>query len=1168
MRHRSIRGNGHSMVGTALLAAVFFSAPPAVGRVAPGPARVATPVVTLEGDFGGKVSGNQLLASDADGDGAVEIFVVRGGRLERHTADGAIRWRTAPLAALEVGGPVDVNGDGLEELLVTSTRTIHLVDADGGEVVWTADEAPFTRMGRILVDDFTGDGLPDIVAADRACGNGGRGPAVAYSFGDGFEGDRVVSEMREPREYICGIYHVLADLDGDGLAELIVPDQAAVHGFDPRTGARTFEGRDLGALPFGVIALRVTDIDADGDDELLGISDYEPSNGVAGRRGLTLLDVDDEGLLAPRWSVQFDPIDPVDARTTQLATFAGGTQVVTSRYEREAAAWRIERFAVEDGALRGVIEDARVLGLVGADRRSILARLGDTSAGGSRFGTLAALSPLGARLWTIEGARVLKRDVRIIDTERAARTDTLVRQRAADGSTRLLVELDTDADHVADSLLVVNEEDGSVVSSTRLAASIGAVSPPLLDAGSWAVSLAGGRVGLYDPALELQNPGEDGEPAVRAPAGAVRIGVTRRADGGSAHRLVSVGPDGDVRGLDPSLGSEWTRFVGGLGPEPVVAEVSPDADAVVVQDLNDPEEGAWIAFDAETGETLWRHARTRTLFRPLPPIVATDADGDGDPDFIRVDDLVGTRDLLLVALDGMTGDTIWELAIPGVAAGWPTRPSLADADGDGVPELYVGVATSTWTVDPIAGEVLRPGAFIGLSGGVVVNTGVEPPLLYLGGNGPIRGLDAALDVVWTAEEVGGGTEWLRRDAAILDGLAWTVPGFGRPLSAYDLADGSVDRAFFLAGGAQLEDAPPIAPNLAGFTRVPDLLGDGPDGVLLTGDDGYLYALTDGGGMGWSRAFGTRPGVPALLEIDGDDDYEIALPLADGRLVIVDDAGPIPPEAVWDNDGEALAGNEAADIDETTRLDRLGADWPLVENAQGYEARALGEEGIVVAGWTPVDGPVVRFDDLELVPGSRYWVEVRSRRLEDNVLQVSESTFSDGVTATDETPPDARLELSAEGLELGSDPLGVTLVAADDDRIRRWDVQVVQMNAQIRALGSAVEVVRDLEKSLEWDGRDDAGMFAPPGAYTVRATVEDRFGNTTVVDETVRICGGDEKIRNRQCRRPYSGPWGDLPDACDQCDCAVQPDGTPSPGNALWLLLLFGTRMGIRRRRRA
>lgn len=179
---------------------------------------------------------SRLAVGDLDGDGRTDVAVVSRS-LDTVTllyGDGTGRFRAQ--ATLPVPGApravaiTDVTGDRRNDLVVTRSSGVSLyLSAPGGD--WqprrdlrtTATFTGFPLEGGLAVADINGDGVLDLVV-DHAHNDPRSGPwnsvSVLYGLGGG--------SFSEPDEFSKGNANsapvVVADIDGDGRADLLQPD--------------------------------------------------------------------------------------------------------------------------------------------------------------------------------------------------------------------------------------------------------------------------------------------------------------------------------------------------------------------------------------------------------------------------------------------------------------------------------------------------------------------------------------------------------------------------------------------------------------------------------------------------------------------------------------------------------------------------------------------------------------------------------------------------------------------------------------------------------------------------------------------------------------------------------------------------------------------------------
>ena len=256
---------------------------------------------------------HDILIADVNGDGRKDVVMMG----DKNTALNALAWfeipRTPrePWTRHEIGPPVhgaiapngtlDVDGDGDLDILRANTW---FENADGKGLMWTAHQnVPLGRIGpygmcvRTAVTDLDGDHRPDIVVADADIVDS---HVMIVKNDDGRGGRWTVTEL--PRSVTYGSLHALAvaDLNGDGLPEIIVNEQEELLP-EGRQNPRWVAWQNLGHLAFrehvlldaklGGHELQVGDVDGDGDIDICSKPwGVLPWNGAGGRMHVDYLE--------------------------------------------------------------------------------------------------------------------------------------------------------------------------------------------------------------------------------------------------------------------------------------------------------------------------------------------------------------------------------------------------------------------------------------------------------------------------------------------------------------------------------------------------------------------------------------------------------------------------------------------------------------------------------------------------------------------------------------------------------------------------------------------------------------------------------------------------------------------------------------------------------------
>lgn len=163
-------------------------------------------------------------AADLDMDGQGEFLVVGNGQATLFEADCAVSM-TWTLPGGGSGGPptiADYDGDGTPEVGMADASTYSVYEASG-EVLWSmpVTDASSHTTGSVVFD-FEGDGYPEVVYGDE----------ITLWIFDGRDGTvRYESSLHESRT--LHEYPTIADIDGDGSAEIITVNGGSHYGSPP-----------------------------------------------------------------------------------------------------------------------------------------------------------------------------------------------------------------------------------------------------------------------------------------------------------------------------------------------------------------------------------------------------------------------------------------------------------------------------------------------------------------------------------------------------------------------------------------------------------------------------------------------------------------------------------------------------------------------------------------------------------------------------------------------------------------------------------------------------------------------------------------------------------------------------------------------------------------------
>jgi len=203
-----------------------------------------------------------VAVADFDGDGEGEIVVSGSATVRLQDGDGSVLWTSAiPRASGTYGGPptvADFDGDGAPEIGVAANSTYTVFDTDGAMLWQQTTQDGSSGVTGSSVYDFEGDGVAEAVYADET-------RLWVFSGPDG----AVKLESTEHSSWTVAEYPVIADVDGDGEAEIVVGRN--MHPSYPstaRTGIAVFGDADNSWRPGRRIwnqhAYHITNVDDDG----------------------------------------------------------------------------------------------------------------------------------------------------------------------------------------------------------------------------------------------------------------------------------------------------------------------------------------------------------------------------------------------------------------------------------------------------------------------------------------------------------------------------------------------------------------------------------------------------------------------------------------------------------------------------------------------------------------------------------------------------------------------------------------------------------------------------------------------------------------------------------------------------------------------------------------
>jgi hypothetical protein len=203
-------------------------------------------------------------AADVDLDGLQEV--IQGRAIYRH--DGTLKCRNSQVGS-GMAGVGNFDQDPRGEIVIVWSGNVTLMDDDCSRK-WTVALPGGGKGGAPTIADFDQDGQPEIGVAG----------ATRYVV---FEASGTVKWERPIADVDTGVSGATAfDFEGDGQVEVIHADESSLRIYDGATGAVRFEAPHPSAVLYE--SPIVADVDGDGSAEIVVASSSASSSGSSGLR--------------------------------------------------------------------------------------------------------------------------------------------------------------------------------------------------------------------------------------------------------------------------------------------------------------------------------------------------------------------------------------------------------------------------------------------------------------------------------------------------------------------------------------------------------------------------------------------------------------------------------------------------------------------------------------------------------------------------------------------------------------------------------------------------------------------------------------------------------------------------------------------------------------------
>ncbi len=1147
-----------------------------------GAVPIDEPTVAFRTYLGGTLRSDAFVDVDVDGDGRVELLYVSGGRVAAKRGDNVALWESPIVPVDKILGFADFDEDGREDLILMRryqlpSRLLVMSTLDGS-ILWELPAEASDRFGGVRVHDFDGDGHLDIYFGTGQCGTGQTAPpGVVYTFCDasGCGYDRAAplwtltpgTPSGDPGGN-CGAGGDVADIDGDGVAELILPwEYSELPIYRASTGTRVDALPRFAAGNYNRGATGVVPFQLDADPELEIIAHIDSFTANQGARRLAVFDHNGSSM-----QLLWEVVGPDRAndrvifdRGTAVADLNGdGSVEVVVSTRIGGTPWTTTIRDALTGTVRATLDNEILSGVVDVDADGspeIITRSGDGTRAWSYDGT-------ASELWRV--------------ADRTPMTWVDARLGASTTHQTRLVTLQLDDDPALEIVLGESGIDGFIAIEAYDADSgdsigsfravdgttvvrVAPVGPMTRDYPQLVAVQSDGYALILDRDLNVTNRVEDGEfvepgmriggfftgvqthfpaPLIGRCADGLSIlvptsrGSLERYDASSANALSA-----PVR-LDSIARTRWSTFMEIDGSDPLELVTYEGSDVVIRSCRSGVRELRRI-----TGL-----APTSFIDGPLPAVGPSSAA-----------EIVVTRQhagglLSYARVDVTTSITRWSTT-PLLASWGPGNhisSASADLDGDGVDDL-VTVQNGARVYDGAAGTQ-RWASPSFMAGGVplVTNMDADPQLEVFahGAWQAAHALDTDGSTIWTRD---GEIENRTFAAEVRCGGTPTfVHGeLGRAdIYATRGSDGSeLAHRVLIAGESYAPSLAPIdaPPAIVGHvTAVASLGSSGAPAVLVGNVDGWLYALDPCTlEKRWTLDLRYPVGAPVVGDVDDDGDDDLIVSVADGYLYGITEAAY---EEV--NVRDVVPGMPAADIDEINTRDTLYAAWDRVPGATSYIVSVFTEFGSEIRFPNAREVGLVTeatLTELPLVLGGRYVVAVQAVGPEGPGIEGR----SDGVVVVDTEGPTASISAAPNPAwpMAGIEP---TITARCDD-----SVGLASLVMRLQWPDGRTQVLREIldvastsaSESITWNGVDPSdGAQAPAGIYTALVECTDREGAVGVSNASLEL-DPDAMPPADGGSSPDAGPGSGGGDP----GCACRTTGASSHLSALAFLWLVSRR---------
>ena len=329
------------------------------------PGAIVHPFVQWQYALGG--SENEVFVARKT-DGSSDLLLAYGGCVVRTSWHGEIVWKTPSYGLNAIGRVVDMDGDGIEEILASTGYEVFVLSAEDGQVLlrnyvgYPASAGTPANMMLCHRFDPSSAGMHLIVPMMSSK------KVRVFDFRKGAANVRLAHTL-----WMDDAYHptiAAADLDNDGIDELVVSKLCGVYVFDVLSGRMksTVRWTSNGERHRNYGLLQLIDIDNDGNRDIVIAADR-----VA--RHFSVLKNDGRGNFSLLWDrfVEFIyPDDTTEVRHTGNSISDidgdGRRELVVSLFNaRGDGRWWLEIIDLVSGAIKQELPDRYLWGVQDID---------------------------------------------------------------------------------------------------------------------------------------------------------------------------------------------------------------------------------------------------------------------------------------------------------------------------------------------------------------------------------------------------------------------------------------------------------------------------------------------------------------------------------------------------------------------------------------------------------------------------------------------------------------------------------------------------------------------------------------------------------------------------------------------------------------------------------